>query len=995
MKRERKLLPLILTVTFAFLTALSIVGTFVGDYYQALINSFFDLRSFEKVTNEGGGDTEYFKSQFANAKGERDDEAYLEHITEVSRRTAEDGAVLLWNKGETLPMQEEASVSLFGKSTYATNYCVNGSGFVQVQNMQDLRTAFQDLDFSVNRTLWNKYAALNPTLSANASVNEYGWESVYTSDSNLEEYGDYAIFMIYRQGCEDGDLNAYTSDGKDGNILNLTGAESDILDHLVEYKNNGVFKKIILLLASSHTVQFSEINKYEKDIDACMWVGMGGKMANSAIVNLLSGKVVPNGRLVNTYVNDSFSHPSTANVGNTFYTNAATEYPDLYNTDMNTVHMSKTAYLVYEEGIYVGYKYFETRYEDCVMGLGNASSSTGAKASQDGWTYAEEVKFPFGYGKSYTEFEYSDFSCNKKAFSDEYEIKVTVENIGDAFSGREIVQVYLQKPYTEYDKANGVEKSAIELAGFAKTAELAPGAKETVTITVDEELFKAYDANNAKTYILEKGDYYLAVGYNAHDAMNNILAAKGKTTADGMDANGNADFAEVVTISNDDFVKYSLGETGNPITNQFEDVNLNTYKNAGDNKTTYLSRKDWSGTYPTGALLKLNDAMAADLAYNKPYDEDPTATMPKYEQDNNMSLVMLRGLDYNNEYWDMLLDQTSFEDQALLVTRASGSTQAITSVNCPGTYDLDGPQGLTKFYNTTSYAGGMCYPCEVLMAATFDLELIREVGRCFGEDMLAAGQQVMYGPGVNIHRTPFSGRNGEYYSEDTFISNVMCAEEIGGMMERGVICLVKHFALNDQEINRHCVNVWSNEQAIREIYLQAFHDLVTVQKCTGIMASFNSLGTTWASAHKGLLTNVLRGEWGFTGYVSTDGADCIWMSHVDGLLAGNDIWMRSGDPTSLNRYKDSPTFCQALREATHRIMYAIVNSNAVNGMDSDSKIVPVINWWQYAIVTLNVVFGIATLACLAWWILTWFVLKKDAQVVQIETKGELPEGDDA
>ena len=996
MKKKKIIRWSILTCISAFLLAFFIVGTFVADFYQALINSFFDLRSFEIVNSDTSVDTNYYKSDFlvdsvdedGNPIKELDEFAYNEYVSNIARQTAEDGAVLLWNHENentgkaALPIEEESSVSLFGKSTYNYNYCVDGSGFVKVQNMQDMKSAFEDKGFSVNKTLYAKYASINAGLSWCTAVGEVAWNRIYTSDSNFNQYGDNAIFIITRRGCEGTDMSYKGSEGLNGNILDLNPTEIEILDQLVSYRKSGVFKNLVVLISSSHAIQFSELSKYEDDIDACMWVGMGGKMANSAIVNLLSGAAVPSGRLTNVYAYNNFSNPVMANFGEMRYANAS-EFEYIYEYD-NTHNMSeKTAYIVYEEGIYVGYRYYESRYEDVVMGKGNADSTVGVAASNGAWNYAEEVKYPFGYGTSYTTFEYSDFSASKKAFSDDYEIQVTVTNTGSEYTGREVVQVYLQKPYTDYDKTNGIEKSAIELVGFAKTGKLAPGASETVTITVNESAFKTYDANRQKTYILEKGDYYLAVGTDSHDALNNILAAKGYKAENGMvntagaSANGDSDFVYRATINADDYEKYSKSEiTGEEITNQFDDVDINKHETRGSNSVTYLSRNDWENTYPQGkAELVLNAEMAKELEWDKDFEEDPNAVMPLYEQPNNMKLIMLKGLAYDNEYWDDLLDQMSFADQALLVTRASGSTQAIPSVDCPGTYDLDGPQGLTKFYNNTSYASGMCYPCQVLMGATFDVELIEAIGRCFGEDMLCAGQQVLYGPGANIQRSPYSGRNGEYYSEDPYLTKVMLAAEVKGLMEKGVVPMFKHFALNDQETNRHCLNTWSNEQAVREIYLEAFYDAICYEKCTSVMASFNSLGTEWASAHKGLLTNVLRGEWGFEGYVSTDGADMKWMSYIDGLMAGNDIWMSSGDPKSLDPYKDSATFCQILRESAHRIMYALVNSNAMNGMSANSKIVPITNWWQHALVGIDIGFGVTTFVCVIFLVLA--IAKKE------------------
>ena len=989
---KHKILFCVLSAVMALLFVGVMIGGHYANIYSNAVNAYFRL-SQHKVVNSGDSsdaDLTYFKSDFVDEDGNYDTEALWNYNLQLTKSIAEEGAVLMWNNDGALPLDKSLNVSLFGYRSVNYYYTMGGSAEVKAQGLPTLRTELEAEDYSVNKKLWSFYQS-NTSGEPNEDrckwINEIAWNRVNSAcSSSFAEYGDAAIAVIGRAGMEHHDLATSGSDGIDGSYLDLSQNEYDMLKALVKLKSDGVFAKVILLINSDHALSFKHIVDFVSEVDACLWVGSGGRSACPAVVSLLCGKANPSGRLADTWLCDNFSAPSVQNFGDYSYTNAKN-----YDLDFGN---NNDKYIVYQEGLYVGYRYAETRYEDMVMKRGNADGSAGAVASTDGWNYSQEIVYPFGYGNSYTTFGYTDFSVNKKLFGDEYELSVTVTNTGD-LSGKAVVQFYVQRPYTDYDKANGLEKPAVELIGFGKTEMLDGGQKQRITVTVTEECFKTYDYQNKGTYILEKGDYYFAFGNNAHDAVNNILAAKGYGRKDGMTdefgdpTDGNEKFAHKVTVSADDYEKYATESNGTTVHNLFDDVNINRRADKGDNSVTYLSRNDWQSTYPQKVVLSLTDEMAASTKQNKTVVEDPEydGITFAYEKDNGMSLVMFREYDYDNEYWDQLLDQMSLAEQTNLCIRGLLSTIAVPSVGLPGTKDCDGPLGLTQYFAPGAISGGMGYPSEVLMGSTFNTELLYLTGKSYGENMLQNGYTVLYAPGANIHRSAFSARNGEYYSEDCLLNGKMAASVIKGAQEKGSVLTLKHFALNDQDVNRNNCNVWADEQTMRELYLRAFEIGVKEGKTMAVMSSYNRIGTTWTGAHKGLLTDLLRGEWDFVGFVISD----AWpnynaYSYIDAIMAGNDLEFTGGTLDKMQPYFDSGTVKANIRQSAKRIMYVIGKTNAMNGLDSNSKIVTVTNWWQYLIVGLQVGFGVLTAASVTMAVLC-FVLggKAKKKAVEAET----------
>ena len=895
-----------------------LVSKFDNTFSIFIGGSFYEL-------NNPDENAQYFTSDFKSREEKKDYEAWLVEQVEA------EGAALLLNENNALPLKSGANVSCFSNSSVSLIYGGTGSGNVDISKSSTLKSALTDAGLNVNETLWNFYTEgegseyerdpgqLFP--HRNATAVDVPWD-VYTDEVkySVKQYGDAALVVFSRVGGEGSDLE-FTEE----NYLELIPAERELLAGLTEMKAAGDIEKIIVLLNTSNALQVDFLKDSAYDIDACLWIGDVGQTGIDAVADILAGNVTPSGRLVDTYCYDNFSSPAMVNFATTDY---------IGGEEAGLADHDAMKYVVYQEGIYVGYRYYETRYEDYVMGTGNAGD----------YIYSDEVAFTFGYGLSYTDFEYSDMAVVYNSETDQFEVTVTVTNVGDTYSGKEVVQVYVQSPYTEYDKENTVEKAAATLIGFDKTEILAPGESETVTVYVDKRDMASYDAYGAKTYILEAGDYYLTVADNAHAAINNILAAKGYTpeTTDGrMDKAGNVDLTYLWTNETFDSTTYATAETGFEITNQFDNADLNVYEGSST-MITYLSRNDWTNTFPKEKVqLSLTEQMIADLnSYQYDASEYEDMEMPTFGAYNGLKLVDMIGLDYDDPMWDKLLDQMTYEEMAVFVGDAFHWTMPIESIQAPATRDENGPQGLTASLMHADIEA-MAITSEDVMAATFNRELIEDVGRLVGTDCLDAGVSMLYGPGNNTHRTPYGGRNFEYYSEDGFLAGEISAAEVKGIHSKGVRVLMKHFALNDCEEDRTGLSTWANEQSIREIYLKAFQTPIEEVSESGVMTAYNRIGASWAGGHYGLLTNVMCGEWGCTGVIITDNANNDYMNAADGLMAGGtlfDAMMSMQMKELLEEHADDPVIVNRLREAMHQNLYVVANSCAMNGMGEDTTV---------------------------------------------------------
>ena len=887
--------------------------------------------TFWKLENEDP-EAIYYENDFETEE-ERNAVGY-----ELVKQVEAEGAALLMNANGALPLAEGSKVSLFSTSTVNLVYGGTGSANVDASKALDLRTACEMSGLSVNTTLWDfyktgdgaQYVRNNGGFSGGETINEAPW-SAYTDEvlASVEEYNDAAVVVLSRVGGEGADSEYQTA-----NYLALDDTEREMLAELKNLKDAGKLKKIIVLLNTSNALQLDFLQNDAYGVDAVLWIGGVGIAGTDAVADILAGKTNPSGSLVDTYCYNNYSSLAMKNFTPVTYA----------GYEEGLIPENASTYMIYQEGIYVGYKYYETRYEDYVMGTGNAGE----------YAYGDDVAFAFGHGLSYTDFEYSDVSVSYDAAAGTYTMNVTVTNTGD-LPGKETVQAYVSSPYTQYDIDNKVEKASVSLVGFAKTEILEPGTSETLAIEIDGDYVASYDAYGAKTYILDEGDYLFAAATDAHDAANNVLAAKGFTpeNTDGrMDAEGNADLVAVWNNPELDTTTYAVSDNGTAITNQLEgaDPNLN---DAVEEEVVFTSRNDWMGTMPSdeALVLTLTDALKdalQDVQYDPADYED--VEMPTLGAKNGLTLYDMIGLDYDDPKWEELLDQLTFDEMVTLIGDSFHWTMPVKSIEAPGTRDENGPQGLT----VTLFGAGLnvqttALTSEDVLAATFNTDLVYKMGNIVGNDCLAANVPVLYGPGANTHRSPYGGRNFEYYSEDGVLASEIGEAEVRGIEEKGVHVVIKHFALNDCEQDRIGLGVWLTEQAAREIYLRAFQGALESSQAggNGVMMAYTRWGTQWSGANAGLIKGILNEEWGCHGKQITDNVLTTYVNGVDGVMGGTTAFdsmmafyiINNGNGQGrLPEYRNDPVVVTAMREAAHSDLYATANSSGMNGVGADTTI---------------------------------------------------------
>lgn len=918
-KVMRRICAVFLALVVILLGAATAIAIPLSNNYSAMVSMALGQSTFK---TEGGSSPQYFESKFST------EEELAKASAELCRQIEREGMVLMKNENDVLPLTSGAKISLLSQNSVDLVYGGAGAGSVDTSKAPDLKEALEETGFQVNPELWNfymtgagaQYRKEVPNLMGQGSFAAHEVLQEEYSDevkASFKDYSDAAVVVIGRSGSESVDLPA--------DYLEFTQEEKDLLQMAQDN-----FEKVILMLNVTNAMNLSVLNDYE--IDACLWVGALGQEGAYAIGEALNGSISPSGHLVDTWGYDPMSAPASANIGDYTITNSEVE--------------AGNKYLVYAEGIYVGYRYYETRYEDVVLGNEQAAN----------YDYSKQVQFPFGYGLSYTNFEWTDYSV--KDDGAKFTVQVTVKNAGDT-AGQETVQIYMQNPYTQYDKENNIEKPSVELTGFEKTQVLEPGASETVTVEVEKEWMKTYDAKGAGTYIAEAGDYYLAAGTNAHDALNNILSAKGSTVIHGMTAEGNASLAYKHVQNDTDLNSYAASESKTAIENHLSDVDIRTY----DDSFTYLSRSDWSGTWPSTyqeGNWEAPEELLKGLEIVRPEDED--AKMPVFdavsEEGKELKLADLIGADYEDERWETLLSQMSKEDTYDLIRHAGYGTMAVEEAGIPGTVHKDGPAGISS-----TLAGGniscMAYPPAVVLASTWNIDLAKQRGEMVGEDSISTGIAVWYAPAMNIHRGAVSGRNFEYYSEDVFLSGKNGAAETAGYQSKGGIVTIKHFALNDQESNRIGGAVFADEQTARQLYLKPFEMSITEGGAVGIMSSMNRIGTRWIGGHQGMMTDILRGEWDYQGFVISDQTSFASFNYCDireGLAAGNDLWLSTAySMWDLSDKELTASVMTQVRTAAHRYLYTVANSNAMNGIDHDTTVKNVKAGWQKLIIPLVLV----------------------------------------
>ncbi len=959
-----------LSAVAAFMFALSVFGGKVANDNAGGINNFLGISA--STAGNVTGETAYYTSAY----GELSDEHLSELISDEMAHCAyqlEEGAVLLKNNG-VLPFDDSVKdVSLFGHASANMRYRnANGGGYADPSREINLKKAMNDVGIAVNDELFNAYAASTTTYIKSGDETEETGEdpvSFYTDSikATFAQHKDAAIVVLYRAGGESTDMSKNNVNGISS--LALQPNERDMLKVINE---SGAFDKIIVLINSVYPLELGRLNEY--NVDACLWIGNPGYYGLAGVANILTGKANPSGRLVDTYAVNSLSSAAAQNFGEYRFENGE-GLPTYSNR-----------YVVYQEGIYVGYKYYETRYEDLILGQGNANGTAGMFASEgEGWNYADEICYPFGYGLSYTTFSEKLDDLSYDAETDAFTAIVTVTNTGDK-AGKTPVQLYVQTPYTEYDKEHLVEKAAIQLAGYAKTGMLEPGASETVSVTAPRYLFASYDitAHDGKGgFILDAGDYYFAVGENAHDALNNVLAVKGAAGMydhNGEAVAGNAECVAKWTLDAFDDTSY-LGSvhTEAEVHNLFADVDANYFYD--DDPVTYLSRSDWQGTWSDGIKLSCNDRMKAALKTDNyvPGSGTPLSEVP-YGQDAGIKMYDMLGVDFDDPKWDTFIQQMSLADLATLMNENYGSG-AVESIGMPAITVSEGSEGISLKYLFGDQGIATGYASNTLLSAAWNKELLTDYAHFVGEDAMYAGVHRYDGPGGETHRTPFCGRSAEYFSEDSVISYNVGETINNALIEKGLINQYKHFFLNEQEYDRQGVATFSNEQALREIYLRAYEGGVTCEGGLGMMTSYNRVGPTYMAANKAVQEDLLRNEWGYMGYTLTDYmAESEYAVTADAVINGTNIFGGNGAAYKsiqqlISRNKDGDLLKAAQRSVKYTL-WAISHTTLINSLSPTVTVTNFVAWWQYAIMVLQGLFGVLLLGALILYVKSAFFSQK-------------------
>lgn len=820
-----------------------------------------------------------------------------EQAMALTEKIEGEGAVLLENKNEVLPLQNQ-KVNVFGYASRNVVYGGTGSGGGKEDNNVDLQQGLKNAGFQVNNQLTTFYddryvprekVNIHKLVGGDFNIHEpkaseYS-ESLLTS---AKEFSDTALVVFSRNSGEGADITnemkGYAGGTAGKHYLELSDDEAATLDLVKEN-----FDKVVVILNSSFPMELGFLN--DEKIAGALWIGGPGSVGFNAVGEILAGEVNPSGRLVDTYAYDETSAPSFNNIGEFPYSNSEFDY------EKDTWHYK---YVNYAESIYVGYRYYETRYID---------NQTG-KMDED--AYEKAVQYPFGYGLSYTNFKQE--ITNFKVDGNEAKMTVKVTNTGKK-AGKDVVQLYYTPPYT----IGGIEKSHVVLSGFAKTQELAPNQSEEVKLSFDVENMASYDEKQNKAYVLEKGNYEIKLMNNSHD----VIDSK------------NYEVAKDIVFDQEN--KRESDQLS--ATNQFEDAK-------GD--VQYLSRWNWEETMPK-EMAQPKEASKELLKALKDQSVNEGKADPIKFEKYGLELYDLKGVDYDDPKWDQLLEQLSVKDMENLITYGGFQTPAINSVKKPATIDADGPAGINHL---VSQAHGNQYTSEVVVASTWNTELVEEMGAALGKEAKASNITGLYLPGVNIHRSPFGGRNFEYYSEDALLSGEIGSSLSKGAMGQGSYVFMKHFAMYDQETRRYefptGAATWSTEQAMREVFLKPFEIAVKDSGITGIMSSYNRIGPKWVGESEALLQNVLRDEWGFRGTVISDFYKPQYMNVDQGLSAGNDLVLYLL-PTKLNNVTtDTDWGQQNMRKASHNILYTVVNSHAYEVAETN------VPNWIYLLVTINI-----------------------------------------
>lgn len=1009
------------SVASASLLTVSLLAGNILETYRTSVDAFVGTRSQKTVTesSDNAEDSWNYKSEFKTAK-----EAY-EGLKEYAIRSSQETYALLKNENDALPLAKDAKITMFGMRSYAPVYGNTGGSVPDGKSTVEIFDAFAERGFQLNPSMlaayekffedkeWTKPQFGGGILPAYAEVTAYNDPCELTLseleqlnpdyNSQYTQYGDAAIVVVGRVGGEGGDGyypgEAGRADGVEtvtGNILSLSDEEMEIIE---EAKAN--FDKVIVLVNATNPMELGNLQE-DPEIDAIMWIGYPGAYGFYGVADVLNGTVSPSAHLGDTFAKNSALAPAMANYGNIPWENAD-EFSETANVN---------SYLIEAEGIYSGYRYYETRYADIVLGNGGSEASAGTYANADGtaatedgtWDYANEVVYPFGYGLSYTEFEQTLDSVEILGTKETAKVTVTTKNTGDV-AGKAVVQLYASSPYTDYDKENHVEKSAVQLMDFEKTDTLEPGESQTITMEVDMSNLASYDSENAKTYIVDAGTYYFAIGDDSHDALNNILAAQGKTTADGMTADGNADKTYEWTWDGDvDAETFSVSKNGTEITNALSEgdyaMDINAFL---PDTVTYLSRSDWDGTFPkTYSGLSANEQLSKLLGNDiiELKTDDDVSDLVFGDTTSELTLNDLKGADFDDPRWEELVNKVTVQEFLDFASNAFHNIAAIPSVGLMQYAADDGPNGSDSHYLTEGQYQGEAYEDAAdydygtrvtatpqNIAYSWNKELSYEFGEIIlGESTLVLNLPIIIGPGMNIHRHAYNSRGAEYYSEDPILTGYIGSAVVQGAQSKGTLVNIKHAAFNDQEINRSGIAVFMNEQKARELELrglqQAFEangkpasfeaddtkaDTYT-EGALGVMSSYNRIGAVASSANVGVQKQIMRDEWGFKGYNVTDFTGvALKASPKESILAGTTAFCGMSISDEITYWNAEALsgdreMLLAVKENIHYLLYALSHSAAMNGVNATTHTVNVMTWWRAAYLSCIGVFGAATAA---------------------------------
>lgn len=1019
------------------LMVLSIVGTGVANTYRGALDDTLGTESYVTINDDSAA---RFKTDYATI------EDMAAAARDIAIREGEEGTVVMKNDNGVLPLKANANVALFGLAAYNVYGPKGGNA-----DAASLADALAGAGLNVNETLKDYYMTNIINMHTEMRANRWTGKEVPTTVYDhmyVSAPGDWTTYQIaevppaefealgvpanwkeaiakdsigicvFARGAGEGNtykpgsaLN-YAGEATGEDPLKLSADELAVVEAAKE-----TCSKVIVLLNTGNNMMIADIAEGgSHEVDGICYIGCPNDYQTIGIANVLTGKVNATGALASAFVRDHQSIPAVQNVGGDYFAdyeivcrNDDPRYPgkEIGNIGTGSFGGADTynggMYIVEAEGIYVGYKYYETRYFDAIMGQGNANSAAGATQGS-AWNYGDEMLYTFGHGLSYLDYTQTIKSVTvDRSVNGNITAVVEVKNNSNQ-DGKFLTQLYVQQPYTDYDRTNLVEKSAVMFLNSAKV-DVAAGKSKEVTITIPTKYLASYDANNAKTYILDAGDYYFTAAAGAHEAVNNILAAQGKTVADGMDAAGSK---AVVSWKLDQLDNTTFAIANNTtVTNVADDADLNYWL---PGTVTYLTRQDWN-TFPINynkLNLKIADSPKKDQWIAEMRGETYTISDtgaaaeavpgPKFAA-SEIGAEQLNNI--NDPYWDKLVHAITIDEAVGAVIHGGSRSDTLTNIDNPVVIQNEGPTGISAGY--TDEATGKTYKFNVnsqtLLGCSFNPELAYQWGLVEGNSCLWVERYDLWGSGLTLNRTPYNGRNYEYISEDPMLTNVIGREVIQGCSDKGIINGPKHMGFNDQEHNRAGISAYMTEQKFRETDLRGFEGALSDAFGMGVMIAFNRIGATNASHHVGMIQKIVRGEWGFKGLISTDmmnnylyfNAESMVMagitqvadfaadnSHINLGEGGVDaVWPH----ISLETVSKDSNLVEQARENLKYQLYIFANSAILNISTQRVN-----TWWDTALTVTTYASSIlAVLFFLAWVVLTLLPEKKPV-VVRVENK---------